>query len=538
MRVYFLIFTSVLACLGIGCQKKKDPSRQEMTQYLHLNLKNEPATLDPRRGGDVISSNLHFILFEGLVRLNADGSISPAQARSFDISEEGTVYTFHIRDAMWSNGTAVTAYDFEKSWKDILDPNFPSINTHLLYPIKNAEAAKKGKIPLMEVGITAKDEKTLVVTLEKPTPYFLDLIAFCVFFPVNSQIDKDFPDWAHHAGEHFVSNGPFILKGWKHNNEIIVKKNPSYWDANRIHLEAIHFSMVGNEATALQMFENGQLDMIGDPLSPLPIDAIPTLKKKGKLFNHPAGGTTMITFNVDRAPFNNAKIRKAFGYAIDREGIVKNITQMGEIAATNLIPPVLKNDRNHPFFKDADVKRAQILLEEGMQELGISREAFKDLIYPYSTSEVNHKIAQALQQQWQQVLGIHVKIENVEHKVLMDKLIKRDYTFAQGLWLAQYNDQMNILERFRFKTNAKNYPNWENAEYSHLLEQSFYENGTKRLETLEKAESLFLEEMPICPIYHWDMAYMIQPHLKNVGLTPVGDLVFEKIDLESRTHLR
>lgn len=489
--------------------------------------------MDPRKGGDMISSHMHFLLFEGLVRLNPDGSITPAQAKTFDVSADGTVYTFHLRDSIWSNGTPVTAYDFEKSWKDILDPNFPCPNAHLLYPIKNAESAKRGNLPLSEVGVVAKDAKTLVITLTKPTPYFLDLISFCVFFPVSIEKDKECPDWAYNAGEQFVSNGPFLLKEWKHNNEIVAEKNPHYWDNNRVRADEIHFSMVDNEMTVLQMFENKELDMVGEPLSPLPVDALPTLKKKGRVFTHPVAATTMISFNVDKAPFNNAKIRKAFAYAIDRQTIVKNITQMGELVALNAVPPVLKNNRNHTFFKDADISQAKTLLEEGMRELGITREAFKDVVYYYSISNVNHKIAQALQQQWQNILGIQVKLENAEFKILMDKLVKRDYSFAQGLWVAQYNDQMNILERFKYKTNAKNYPNWENSEYIRLLEESFYENGTKRAQILEEAEGIFLNEMPICPIYHWDIVYLVQPHLNDVGLTAIGDIVFEKLNIHS-----
>lgn len=537
MKSSFTFFACLLLILLTGCQKKA-VSISPLTQHIHLNLKNEPDTLDPRKGGDVISSHMHFLLFEGLVRLNPDGSISPAQAQTFEISSDGAVYTFFMRDSFWSNGAPVTAQDFEKSWKAILDPSFPSKNAHLLYPIKNAEAAKKGLLPLNEVGIVSKDDKTLVVTLEKPTPYFLDLISFCVFFPVNHQKDKELPEWAFNAGPDFVCNGPFILKEWKHNNELIAARNPLYWDTTRVRPDEIHFSMVDNEMTALQMFENGKLDMIGEPLSPLPVDALPALKKKGNMFKHPVAGTTMITFNVDKKPFNNIKIRKAFAYAINRHSIVKNITQMGEIPATNIIPPVLKNNRNYPFFKDADATHASRLLEEGMQELGITRDAFKEMVFYYHTSEINHKIAQAIQQQWKNALGIQVKLENLEHKVLMDKLIKRDYNFAQSLWLAQYNDQMNIFERFKYKTNAKNYANWENPEYIRLIEESFYENGDKRSEILERAEEVFLNDMPICPVYHWDMVYLVQPHLKDVGMTAIGDLIFEKLNLHGGKRVR
>ncbi|MBS0604682.1 MAG: peptide ABC transporter substrate-binding protein [Verrucomicrobia bacterium] len=532
-----LVASCALSLAAASCQKKAPPPVSKI-QNVHLNLKSEPPTLDPRKGGDVISSHMHFLLFEGLVRLNPDNSITPAQAKSFEISEDGMLYTFTLRDSRWSNGDPVTAYDFEKSWKDILDPSFPSVNAHLLYPIKNAEAAKKGRVPLSEVGIVSRDAKTFVVTLEKPTPYFLDLISFCVFFPVNSRIDKETPDWAYNAGEHFVSNGPFVLKEWKHNNEIVAARNSSYWDTSRVRPDSIHFSMIDNEMTALQMFESGKLDMIGEPLSPLPLDALPSLKKKGVIQKNPVAGTTMITFNVDKAPFNNVKVRKAFAYAIDRSSIVNNITQMDELAACNAVPPVLKNNRNHAFFKDADASYARALLEEGMKELGITKDVFKEFSYYYSTSDINHKVAQAIQQQWQNVLGVQIKLENLDHKILMDKLTKRDYALAQSLWVAQYNDQMNILERFKYKTNAKNYANWENPEYIQLLEDSFYVNGTQRAEILEKAEGIFLSEMPICPIYHWEMAYMIQPHLNDVGITPIGDVVFENLILNVRKPVR
>lgn len=512
-----------------SCQKKTISS-QEQRQTIHLNMKGEPATLDPRKGGDILSSHMHFLLFEGLVRLNDDGSISPSQAESYDVSADGLVYTFHLRNAPWSDGTSVTAYDFEKSWKDILSPSFPSVNAHLLYPIKNAERVKRGSVPSNAAGIEARDDKTLIVTLEKPTPYFLDLVSFCVFFPVNSKIDAAHPEWAYNAGPHFTSNGPFLLLEWKHNNEIIAVRNPNYWDQTRVIPDQIHFSMIDNETTALEMFENGALDMIGEPLCPLPIDAIASLKKSNSLCKHPAPETTIITFNVTKPPFNNAKIRKAFGYAIHRKDIVNNITQCDEQIATSAIPPLLKCNRTRSFFRDNDVIEARKLLKEGMMESGITLDDFKKVVLHYESKNINNKIAQAIQQQWAAALGILIQLENLDLKVLMDKLTKRDFSIAQTFWAAQYNDQMNILERFKFKENAKNYSHWENEDYIRLLDQSFYQVGDERLSTLEKAEEIFLNEMPIAPIYHWDMTYMVRDGLDKVKLTSVGDIVFEALN--------
>lgn len=497
--------------------------------------------MDPRKGGDIISSHMHFLLFEGLIKLNENGTLSLAQAESIELSPDGKAYTFHLRNSKWSNGDPVTAADFEKSWKDILNPAFPSVNAHLLYPIINAEAAKKGEASLSDVGIKATDAKTLVVTLEYPTPYFLNLVAFCVFFPVHKQIDEANPDWAYEAGDHFVSNGPYRLVSWKHNNEIVAERNPMYWGKERVVADTIHLSMIDNAMTALHMFENGELDIIGTPFSPLPIDALPNLNKQGKLKKKPIAGTTMVSFNTQKIPFSNAKIRRAFAMAINRGEIVANITQLNEQIATNAIPPILKNNRNREFFKDYDVETARELFQLGLEELGLCEEDLKEMTYHYTTNDLNSKLAQAIQQQVAKVLGIKIKLEGMENKVFMDKLTKRDYLIAQSLWIAQYSDQINIFERFKYKHNAKNYSHWENAEFIQLLDQSALEKGRDRLATLEKAEEIFLNEMPIAPIYHWEFSYMVQPYLNDVGLSPIGEVYLEDIDvaqnLKSHEHI-
>ena len=485
--------------------------------------------MDPRKGGDEISSAFHFMLFEGLTRLMPDGSISPAQAESIEISSDKKHYTFHLRDSVWSNGSPVTAYDFEKSWKDILDPNFPSSNAHLLYPIKNADAAKKGLVPLNEVGIKATEAKTLEVELIRPTPYFLELISFCVFFPINQEMDKKDHNWALHANSHFSGNGFYVLKKWKHNGEVILEKNPNYWNPKGVSLDGICFIIIDHETTTLQMYERGTLDLIVQYLSPLPIDALPQLKKLGVLHTNPMGGSTLCAFNTLKVPFNNKKIRKAFSLAMNRTDIVNAITQLDEIPALGTIPPVLKKNKNRAFFQDSDVSKARELLYLGLEELGIKAEDL-DLTYYYTTSELDYKIAQALQQQWEIGLGVKVKLENVQSKILLDKLSKRNYSMAQTTWYAQYSDQMNLLERYISSANAKNYAHWENPRFVSLINQSFVASTPEeRLAILEQAEEIITDDSPITPIYHKNAITLLKPHVKNVKYTSIGNLCFEQI---------
>ncbi|MGB7127877.1 MAG: ABC transporter substrate-binding protein, partial [Candidatus Rhabdochlamydia sp.] len=240
---------------------------KKKTLILHLNMKKQPKTMDPRKEGDMYSTQMHSLFFEGLVKVYPDQSIKLAQAKSYEVSEDKLTYTFFLRDTLWSNGAPVTAYDFEQSWKDLLDPKFPSMSAQLFSPIKNADAAKKGLVSLDDVGIKATDAKTLVITLEKPTPYLFKLLSFCAFSPVSIKNDRENPDWAYHAGASFVSNGPFTLEKWDHEKQIIAIRNPAYRKTEDLHPEKIIFNIVENNEITLQMFEKGLVDIIGDCLT-------------------------------------------------------------------------------------------------------------------------------------------------------------------------------------------------------------------------------------------------------------------------------
>lgn len=525
----------LLLALLTGCGQGQVSTEKE--QKLRISINRDPATMDPRKGADIVGAVMHFLLFDGLTKLDDTGEVIPALAERIDLSEDKTVYTFHLRDSIWSDGRPVTASDFETSWKKNLDPSFPCPNAHLFYAIKNAELAKKGKVSLSEVGVRALDDKTLEVVLSLPTPHFLRIISFCTFSPVSAKVDAEHPDWAFQPGEHFVTNGPFLLKSWKHNDELVFTKNPHYWNEKTVHLDTLHISIINNEMTALHMYENGELDLLDSALSPIPLDALREYISKGKLTTFPEPGTTVCFFNTERFPFTNVHMRKAFAYAINRGEIVHNITQLNETVATGPVPPVLKSN-NRDFFKDNDKEAAQEHFQIGLKELGLtSPHELGEIVYNYSITETNSKVAQAIQQQIFHVLGIRIKLEQMEHKTLLDKLARRDYMAAQGLWLAQYNDQMNILERFRIKDNIKNYPGWENDEYRELVDSSNYASSTdERLELLEKAEALLVDNMPVTPLFHWSSAMLIKPYLKVASCSATAGVFFEKImiDLEGQ----
>lgn len=526
----FLFFITTLLCFLSSCDKA--PPQNEHKPILRLSIRREPATLDPRKGNDLTSSILHYILFEGLVREAPDGSIIPAQAESIEISSDRKTYTFHLKETVWSDGTAVTAKDFEQAWKKILSPHFPAANAFLFYPIKNAEAAKRGTLPVEEVGIYALDKRTLKIELEKPTPYFLKALAFCAFFPISYEAEQRNGEWAFSVNSAFVSNGPFILKKWDHNNEIVFEKNPLYAEQDQIQLTHIHVIMVADEVTTLRLFESGELDIIGLGLSPLPLDAVASYK--GALHTHASPGSTAISLNVSKFPFTHKKVRQALSLALNRQEIVDNLSQLGEKIATNLVPPLLYGGKDVSLFKDNNQEKALALFQEGLKELGVTRSDLPPLVYTYSNTEAQKEIAQAVQHQWKKVLKLDVLLEPTENKILLDRLGTRNYQMGQFLWIAQYSDPMNIFERFKSKSNIKNYPGWENLLFGQLLEETALDlTEEKRIEKFNQAEKIFIEEMPLIPLYHRQVAFMAKPWLDNLSFFPDGAFDYTRVRVKA-----
>ena len=513
---FFIISSLLTSCFS---PKKSLSSRQ-----LRLAIAEDPMTLDPRKGGDSLSAHLQLMLFEGLVKLHSDGSVTPAQCSFYTLSSDQKTYTFHLGNTKWSDGTTVTSYDFEKAWKDILSPSFPAPNAHLLYSIKQAEAVKRGLIDISQVGIRAPTPHILIVELETPTPYFLQLISFCVFAPTHTNTEEQ--------KNLLISNGPFILTKWLHENEILLEKNPYHLGKDEIGLDFIHLSIVRDETTAVQMYEKGEIDLIGSPFFTPSSEALTYLPVK-ELLVAPVAATTYITFNTQTLPFSNKHLRQAFSLAIHREEIVQYALDYKEKAALSAIPPCLIGNGKKTFPLDNKTKEAQLLFKKALEELHLTSKELEDKItYLYSSSHPEQKLAQVLQEQWLDTLGIKIKIQSIERKVLLDSLSKKNYFFAQTTYRAQYFDPISILERFEHKENIKNYPSWENPQYQNLLKESTSQSGLQRIATLEKAETLLLEDMPLAPLLHLNLYYLKKPYLKNIELSPAGGIFFERLSLE------
>ena len=498
-------------------------------KVLRMNMHSEPPTADPALAEDSTSGALLRATFDGLTRINEDGKPHESVAEKIDVSEDGLTYTFHLRDSKWSNGDAVTAKDFEYAWKRALDPKLGSTYAYQLYYLKNAEEYNMGKAKADDVGVKAQDDKTLVVTLKNPTPFFLELTAFYTYFPVNQKVVESDAKWAGEAKSH-VGNGPFKIDTWEHKSKIVLAKNDNYWDKDAVKLDKIDFSMVEDENTELSMFDNGDLDWAGAPMSALPTDAVPSLKDSGKMKTHAIAGTYMYKFNTEKAPFNNAKIRKAFAYAIDRKSIIDNVTQTNQEPAMGLVPPTMAVATS-PYFKDNDAETAKKLLEEGMKEEGITK--MPTLTLSFNTSEGHKKIAEAIQDQWKKVLGVDVKLENKEWKVFLDDMHQGKFQIARSSWTGDYNDPYTFLDLFKLKKGSNNDTNWENPKYQELLNKSALEKDPeKRKQILAEAEAIFMDEMPAAPIYYYTHSYVKSDKVKGVVLDGLGFVDWKWADIQ------
>ncbi|QSB08162.1 peptide ABC transporter substrate-binding protein [Lysinibacillus fusiformis] len=540
------VFSLVLAACGFGggdsSSKPKDEgkdsgSTEETTSSggeLNVVVASEPPSLHPALATDTTSGVILTNTFEGLTTLDADARPVAAAAESWEVSEDLKTYTFKLRDAKWSNGDPVVASDFEYAWKWALNPDNLSEYASILYSIKGAAAYNNGEGSADDVGVKAEDEKTLVVTLENPTPYFLELTAFKTYAPLNQKVVEGNDEWYTDAGENFVTNGPFVLDEWRHNDTIVLKKNPEYWDADKVALDTVNIGMVESEATAVTMFKGGEIDYLGAPFQTVALDAIDGFKADGTLNINDQASVYWYKLNTKDKITGNANIRKALALALDRQGLIDNITKGEQKPALGMVPTAVHGfEEDRGYYKDNDIEGAKAALEAGMKELGITNPADVKINLSYNTSEAHAAIAQYVQEGWTKNLGITVSLDNSEWQVYLEKLNQLDYQVGRMGWVGDYNDAYTFLEMYDTAANGNNDTGWENAEYKKLLDQSNTEaDPAKRLELLKQAESIAVSEFPVVPIYYYTNLSVIQDYVKDMKADILGNISLKEVKVE------
>lgn len=523
----FLIPFCLMTC--VACRQPETPIAQQ-SSTLRISAEGDPQTLDPRRVRDLATATTIHMLYEGLMRAQADGHPAFALAETVTLSPDQKTYTFQLRRSAWSDGQPITAHDFEQTWKSLLNPQFPSPNAYQLYVIRGAQAAKEGDASVDEIGVHAQDDSTLIIELEQPTPYFLDLAATHFFYPVHASLRQQPADSNALPDSQILTNGPFKLEKWSRHNELTAIPNPHYWDRNNIRLDRIQLVVLDNP-TALQLFQRGELDWTGSPLSTLSVDALASLQSQGHLEVMPAAGIYLFRVNTESLPFNHVKMRQAFALALNREDLVKHALQGNQAPAFGLIPHSFI--KGHPFFKDDNRRLALQLFQEALKEQSLALENFPKVSIQYASNERAHKIAQVAQQQWKEVLGVHVDLENSEGKVYYDRLKTHDYQLGIGSWFADIRDPISFLEVFKFKENGTNNTQWENPRYIALLNHSSEEISPKEREKiLKQAERVIIEEMPIIPLFYASYNYLKNRSIKGVYFSELGYLDFKNAYLD------
>lgn len=543
--VFLLVLAMVLSLALTGCGKEEesDPVDTEGgdeeapadegeklagEQVIRMNWGSEPPDLDPQTTTDQVSIEIINACYEGLVRLNPDGTVGDGLAESWEVNDDETVYTFKLRDAKWSDGTPITAYDFEFSWFRAIDPEVAAEYSYQLTDtagIKNAAAFFEGEITDREqVGIKAIDDKTFEVTLERPVPFFLSLCSFPTFIAAQKAAVEEFGDEFASAPDKMIYSGPFVISEWQHEQKLNLKKNENYWDAENVKLEEVQGDMITDSNTAINLYESDELDITG-----VPPEFLDRYKDEPEFQSFAEATTWYLQYNCEDKFTSNQNLRFALSYAIDAQSFVDNVLANGSLVAGGLCPPLLPGKDGKEFAENRgfvapkhDAEKAKEYFDKALEELGTTKEEVeKHLTFLTGESDTAKKYAAAIQSMWKQNLGIEVQIEAVAFKIRLDKYNQKDYTTTLAGWSGDYNDPLTFMDLF-VTGGGNNDAYWSNETYDAAIKQALEADGDDRIDAMIEAEKALAEELPIFPIYIPARNIMQKSKVRDVARFPVG----------------
>lgn len=485
---------------------------------MHLGNGAELESLDPHLTTGVPEFQVISALTEGLVR--EDGKTlepKPGVAREWEVNEDGTLYTFHLRrNAKWSNGDPLTAADFIYSYRRMLSPELGAEYAYMLHVLKNGRAFHEGQLDSPDaLGVRAPDDHTLVLELEQPTPYFLRMLNHHSFYPVHPDTvdahggaaDRSNP-WATRAETH-VSNGPFTLKEWRLNRHVHVVKSDTYWNRDAVHLNAMVFYPIEDQDLEERMFRDGLLHKT----SGIPLRKIDNYLQTQNplLYSHPYLTTYYYLINTQRPPFDDLRVRKALALAIRREIITDKILKGGETPATWFTPPGTAGFQPRQRLKEDIDKARQLLADAGYPD----GKGFPTFDILYNSSDAHKTIAEVIQQMWKQHLGIDTRLVNQEWQVYMVTRRRMDFDVARAGWAGDYADPHNFLD-LHLSDSGNNHTGWSHPEYDALIHRAAgLADRETRFRLYDRAEALLLEHMPLIPIYWYVRNYLLHPSVQG-----------------------
>lgn len=472
---------------------------------LHRGNSGEPKTLDYAQISIDIEGFVVKDLFEGLTIYDAKGEIVPGAAESWTVSDDGTVYTFKLRDnGKWSDGSPVTAEDFAFAMRRVEDPKTAAGYANILYPIKNAEKVNKGEVPLEQLGVKAVDAKTVEITLERPTPFFLQLLAHYTALPISKANFEKFGDQFVKPGN-MVSNGAFKLQGHVPNDTLTVVKNDQYWDAASVKLDKVIFYPIDDDAASVRRFEAKEMDTVYN----FSADQIKRLRESygDQVHVSPALATYYFAFDSRQAPYSDVRVRQALSMAVDRDFLANEIYSGAQLPAYHLVPPGMEGygegavpDWASLSQIDREDKALALIKEAGY---GAGAKPL-EIEIRYNTNANHERVATAIADMWKNTFGAKVSLVNLDvasHYAYLQEGGK--FNVARASWGADYADPENFLALNIGSNTTFNYGKYKNEEFDALMKQSYDERDqVKRMEIMKKAEVLLNRDQPIMPVFN------------------------------------
>jgi oligopeptide transport system substrate-binding protein len=529
--------------LLIGCAKSGLPTEapegstadqaSKPRQVFRYGNGTEPQDLDPQQVQGTPELHLIEALYEGLLTEDPkDCHPVPGLAKSWEVSPDGLVYTFHLRENIkWSDGVPITANDFLLSWKRMISPKFASQYAYLVYNfVKNAKDYYDEKITDFSlVGFKAPDQQTLVVTLSGPTPFLTKIIANHYAWhavPIHTilkygALDERSTAWTRPGN--LVSSGPFMLKEWVPQQRIVVVRNPNYWDAATVKLDEVDFYPTEDIPGEERMFRAGQIDITTD----IPHSKIDIYKKEHpeELHLEPFLGIYYYRCNVTVPPLNDKRVRRALAIAIDREELIRDVVRGNELPAYAVSYPGTAGYAPRAQITGTLDDARRLLAEAGYP----GGKGMPAIQFIYNTSDNHRQIGEAIQEMWRKKLGVNIELQNQEWKVYLDNQHTQNYQLERAGWIADYEDPHVFLEIWE-TGNGNNDTLWSNAEYDRLLHEALQAKDDKeRYEIYQKMDAILVDECPVIPIYYYTRTYLMSPKVKGYWPTLLDTHPFKYI---------